>query len=82
MKRFYYTFGTDKRYPYRGGWVEVWADNMQEADEIFRKHYPDRISGTFNCAHYYTEEEFRKTDMCVKGNLGAFCHDVIGRIEV
>lgn len=71
--KLFYTFGTDERYPHRGGWVEVEAENVKQAHAIFRKHYPDRTPGILNCADYYTEEQFAAADM-TSGNLGAFCH--------
>ena len=73
----YYTFGTDELFPFRGGWVEINAPTMREAHAVFRENFPDRpnqISVLLNCSDYYTEEEFEKTSMTEKGNLGAFCH--------
>ena len=70
----FYTFGTDDRFPFCGGWVEVEAPTMKEAHVVFREHYPDREPGILNCSDYYTEEQFNKSDMPVTGNRGAFCH--------
>ena len=42
MNRYYYTFGTDPAFPYKKGWVEVRANTMKEADEKFRRRFPDR----------------------------------------
>lgn len=72
--KFFYTFGTDKIFPFYGGWVEVEAASIKEANEIFRKHYPDRHPGILNCAFGYSEDKFRRTDMPETGNMGAFCH--------
>ncbi len=74
MKVFYYTFGIDDHFPFRGGWVEVEAPTMKEAHALFREHYPDREPGILNCSDYYTEEQFRMSDMQATGNRGAFCH--------
>jgi len=71
--KLFYTFGTDERYPYQGGWVEVEAESARQAHAIFRKHYPDRIPGILDCADYYTEKQFAEADMA-SGNFGAFCH--------
>lgn len=35
MNAYYYTFGTDERYPYQGGWVQVFAETMKEANQFF-----------------------------------------------
>lgn len=76
LQKFYFTFGRDPLYPYQGGWVEVIAENMQQAKAIFMGLYPNRPdSGCLNCAFVYTEERFSKTRM-VNGNMGAGCHAV------
>lgn len=70
----FYTFGTDPCFPFCGGWVEVEAPTMKEAHALFREYYPDREPGILNCSDYYTEEQFKESDMPVIGNRGAFCH--------
>ena len=70
----FYTFGSDDRFPFCGGWVEVAAPTMKEAHALFREHYPDREPGILNCSDYYTEEQFKESDMPLTGNRGAFCH--------
>ena len=72
--RFYFTFGTDEHYPYRGGWAEVEAEDLKEACSIFRYYFPDRVPGILHCADYYTEEQFKTSGMMETGNFGAFCH--------
>lgn len=70
----FYTFGSDDRFPFCSGWTEVVALTMKEAHAAFREYYPDRNPGILNCSDYYTEEQFKESDMPVAGNLGAFCH--------
>ncbi len=70
----YYTFGTDSRFPFCGGWVEVEAPTMKEAHAVFRANFPDRELGILNCSDYYTEAQFFGTDMPTAGNRGAYCH--------
>lgn len=70
----FYTFGSDERFPFQGGWVEVEAENIRQAHAIFRAHYPDRTPGCLNCADYYAEQQFNASDMPTTGNRGAFCH--------
>ncbi len=75
LKRFYFTFGTDERYPYRGGWVEVWGVDLNHAVQLFKEKYPNRSGYVWlNCADYYNESDFTMKET---GNLGAYCHDVI-----
>ena len=80
--KMYYTFGTDERYPFRGGWVEVEAPSVADAHAAFRSQYPDRTEGRLNCADYYTERMFSKTTMAKEGNFGAFCHRKIRHYEL
>ncbi len=70
----FYTFGSDERFPFQGGWVEVEAENMKQAHALFRACYPDRTPGILNCSDYYTEQQFNASDMPTTGNRGAFCH--------
>lgn len=76
MEKFYFTFGREKEHPYQGGWVEILAENREQAKEIFKAEYPNRPGSSFLIyAFDYTEERFLKTSM-VNGNLGAKCHAV------
>lgn len=84
MPTYYYTFGSngDGSHPYTGGWVEVIARGPGEADEKFRKRFPDkRGNGKFqpclNCAERREHFEMYQSEMLKNGNLGAFCHEVI-----
>ena len=31
LSNYYFTFGTDGRYPYRGGWVQIETESMNQA---------------------------------------------------
>lgn len=73
MEKFYFTFGTSKSFPFRGGWVIVYAMNYGNAIEVFRQHHPDRTPGIINCSDIYSEEQFLSSGMA-DGNLGGKCH--------
>ena len=45
MAKFYFTYGTDEEFPFRGGWSEVEADNLSMAVEIFNLMHPKSKSG-------------------------------------
>jgi len=76
--KFYFTFGTDKQFPYQGGWVKVVANSRGEACEKFRTRFPYRNYNTINCAFIYSEDAFSKTIMAQGGGcLGEYCHEVI-----
>lgn len=66
MKKFYFTFGSDERYPFPNSYVIVHAANLADAIACFRKHIPDVITGVLNCAFYYTQEEWESTSMFVR----------------
>ena len=78
MKRFYFTFGTDERYPFKGGWIIVKAKNLSAAINAFRAYFPNREeSGLLNCSDYYDQTNFILSRMFNEGNLGSYCHGVI-----
>ena len=71
---YYFTFGSDPKYPFQGGWVQVEAESLNQAAAIFRQHFPDRTPGVLNCADYYTSAQFYWTGMAEGGNRGERCH--------
>ena len=79
MSTFYFTYGSDERFPYQGGWSEVEAPTLKDACDLFRLAHPQRdpTVPVGNYAEVYTEEEFRETSMQFTGNRGARCHERI-----
>ncbi len=78
-ERFYFTYGSDSGYPFRGGWTLVIAPNLNAAIQIFKAHHPNRPgSGCLNCADYYRAEYFENSESYKDGNLGGGCHEIIG----
>jgi len=66
MHNFYFTFGSDKRFPYQNGYIVVVADNIKEAIQCFKKKYPNREgSDALNCSDYYSATQWE--DMIQKG---------------
>lgn len=75
FQKYYFTFGSDERFPYHGGWVIIEAANESMARDLFQTIYPNRHENTLNCAWVYSEDAFKKTDMYKKNdNLGFACH--------
>lgn len=75
--KFYFTYGTGGQ-PFYGGWTEVEAPAATAACAAFRAFHPDKTKGLLNCSSFYTEEEFRRTNMAgSEGNFGHFCHERI-----
>lgn len=79
LNKYYFTFGTDPKYPYYGGWVTVIAENIKQAGAFFMARFPNENS--LLCADYYTAEEFRETPMYKGGNFGQYSHEVIGIVK-
>lgn len=76
MSRFYFTYGADGRYPFKGGYTVVDADNRTAAVNVFRGYHPGRHALELNCTEIYTEEEFAarfKDGRC----YGVGCHEEI-----
>lgn len=78
LKSFYYTFGTTVTQPFQKGWVEVQAQNRQNADELFRSTYPDRTPGVLNCSSVYDQAQFSKyLDTLSEHPDWNVCHDTL-----
>ena len=89
METFYFTYGTDERFPYRHGWTEIMAPDLKSAQELFKMFHPNRKrpDGTeetcLNYSWHYDQERFRQTEMYeTQENFGTGCveHISLGRI--
>lgn len=78
IKSFYYTFGTLPQYPYEGGWVQVQAESLKKAHEMFRIKFPDVQKDVLNCADFYNEEQFKNAFKNGE-NRGKGTHETITR---
>lgn len=79
MNKYYFSFGSSGQI-YQGGWVEIHADNLAEAQRKFIERFGDKAykySGILNYSWDYTEEDFKKTIMFTGDNYGSRCHEVI-----
>ena len=58
----FYTFGTDSQFPFGiEEYVEVHADNANQADQKFKSRFPCREGSTLlNCAFIYGEEKWKE----------------------
>ncbi len=82
MQKFYFVYNGLYAYPYDGGWVEVIAENIEQAKSIYGVIFGTNSDGSANYADVFTEEEFIKTAMFRDGILGAKCHEVISMQRV
>ena len=61
MFNYYFTFGSDKRFPFQMGYVIVKANDQVSACKVFKAYFPNRPgSDCLNCSFVYNEEEFMK----------------------
>ncbi len=77
MAKFYFTYGTSGQ-PFVGGWTEVEAPDITAACHAFRIFHPDKTEGILNCSSFYSEEQFKHTQMAgPEGNFHRGCHETI-----
>ena len=79
MAKFYFTYGSDPRFPFQYGWTEIVAPDKSMACAAFRHYHPDRDPDVrcLNCADVYTEAEFQKTIKFFEANYEDHCHERI-----
>lgn len=58
--KFYFTFGSDPKYPYPGSYLVAEAFSKSSAIQKFRKKWPDRRKNVYNAAFCYSQEEWDK----------------------
>lgn len=80
METLYFTYGTDKNFPFQGGWTEVHAADRNQAVALFRREHPDKTPGLVNCSSIYTEKQFQDKVLPLYKDGDAFwsvCHERI-----
>lgn len=80
MEIFYFTYGTDKGFPFQGGWTEIHAADRKQAVALFRREHPDRSPGLVNCSSIYTEKQFQDKVLPLYKDGDTFwsvCHECI-----
>ena len=79
MPKFYFTYGSDERFPFQYGWTEIEAPSYALACAVFREYHPDRDpeEPCLNCVDVYTEEEFKSTPDFLQANWRNRCHERI-----
>lgn len=60
MKKFYFTFGSDEKFPYQNGYIVIIAEKYGDAIEKFKNTFPSRTPGdpTLNYSFDYDEVEW------------------------
>ena len=77
MEHFYFTYGSEG-HPFKGGWTEIVAEDMNTAISIFEAVHPSAPGcACLNCSSVYDEKQFIRTGMNETGNIGAFAHETI-----
>lgn len=72
LHNYYFTFGSDPKFPFYKGYLIVKAESINVACDKFEKKYPGCLPYTINCSAYYTEEQWKN----IKHDMG-ICHEVI-----
>lgn len=80
---YYFTFGTDERFPFSNGCVKVQASSRSEAVKKFNKKYPPR-NDLVNCSFIYDQWTFNQAIIFAEENHGilysrifSYIHDVL-----
>lgn len=68
MQKFYFTFGSDEKFPYPNQYLVVQAPTYHKALCGFREKHPDRTENTLNCAFVYTQDEWDQVSMQMKNS--------------
>lgn len=59
MEKYYFTFGSWKRFPFQNTYLVVIASSYRDAIKGFREKYPDVNPECLNCSDYYDEEQWK-----------------------
>ncbi len=54
---YYFTFGSNKKYPYQNAYVVMIAVNYTDAIITFKERYMDVNDKYINCSDYYNNEQ-------------------------
>ena len=59
INKYYFSFGSSEFFPYQFGFVTIYASDLKEAIDLYRRKYPDRPGneGTVNCSFMYHEAD-------------------------
>ncbi|MCM1178645.1 MAG: hypothetical protein NC347_00170 [Clostridium sp.] len=60
MEKYYFTFGSWKKFPYQNTYLVVVASSYRDAVKEFRKKHPDVNPGCMNCSDCYSEEQWKE----------------------
>lgn len=58
MEKYYFTFGSWKRFSFQNTYLVVMASSHRDEVKGFREKYPDVDSGCLNCSDCYDEEQW------------------------
>lgn len=75
---YYYTYGTNDKYPFVGGWTEIVANSHAVANQVFKRIHPNLTNPEYlNCCGVYLHDEIVNTTMFRDGNFGRHAHERI-----
>ncbi len=60
MERYYFTFGSWEKFPFKNTYLVVVASSFGDAVKGFREKHPDVTPNCMNCSDCYSEKEWEK----------------------
>ncbi len=60
MEIYYFTFGSNEKYPYQNTYIAIIALNYADAIIAFKERYADVNDDYINCSNYYNEEQWKE----------------------
>lgn len=67
MEKYYFTFGSWKRFPYQNTYLIIIASGFDDAVSSFRERYPDIHKGCLNCSFWYDSNQWKTVGESYKG---------------
>lgn len=58
MEKYYFTFGSGRKFPYQSTYLVVVASSYGDAVKGFREKHPDVDPGCMNCSNCYSEKQW------------------------
>jgi len=63
LKSFFFTFGSNEKYPYPNGCVLIHAEDITKASDEFNKRFPNPDSTSIlNCAFCYRQRDWERME--------------------
>ena len=75
-RKWFYTYASSSHFPFQSGWTEVFAADVNQANQTFRDVHQDITPGYLNCSFVYSQDQF-PMDMATSGNYGSRVQEIL-----